>query len=133
MSITLTRIQCGTCGVEHAIPKVMHDAAYEEGGYWHCPNGHQRGYKTGEEKKRADEMRRERDLWKQRTARKDDEIARLEFQKAELKREKAAVKGQVTKLKNRSKAGVCPCCNRTFKQLAAHMKNKHPEYGEKAA
>lgn len=23
---------------------------------------------------------------------------------------------------------TCPCCKRTFKQLAAHMKNKHPEF-----
>jgi hypothetical protein len=25
--------------------------------------------------------------------------------------------------------GVCPCCNRTFQQLARHMKAKHPGYG----
>jgi hypothetical protein len=25
-------------------------------------------------------------------------------------------------------AGVCPCCKRTVKQLAAHMKEKHPEF-----
>lgn len=24
--------------------------------------------------------------------------------------------------------GVCPCCNRTFKQLARHMSIKHPDY-----
>lgn len=23
-------------------------------------------------------------------------------------------------------AGVCPCCNRTFQQLARHMASKHP-------
>lgn len=25
-------------------------------------------------------------------------------------------------------AGVCPCCKRTFQQLARHMKCKHPKY-----
>jgi len=125
MSIALTRIQCGTCGVEHAIPKAMYDNAVEEGGYWTCPNGHSRGFRTGEEKKRADAIRQERDRLKQLMAQMDDDIIRL-------KREKAAAHGQVTKLRNRSKAGVCPCCNRTFKQLAAHMKNKHPDFGKAA-
>ena len=32
--------------------------------------------------------------------------------------------------KNRVAASVCPCCKKTFKQLAAHMKNKHPNYAE---
>tara|TARA_Y100000310_G_scaffold338946_1_gene430083 strand:- start:1163 stop:1354 length:192 start_codon:yes stop_codon:yes gene_type:complete len=39
-------------------------------------------------------------------------------------------KGQVTKLKNRAKAGVCPCCNRTFQNLSRHMETKHPDFGE---
>ena len=25
--------------------------------------------------------------------------------------------------------GVCPCCTRTFPNLAAHMKTKHPDFG----
>lgn len=25
-------------------------------------------------------------------------------------------------------AGMCPCCRRTFKQLAEHMKSKHPDF-----
>lgn len=39
-----------------------------------------------------------------------------------------AEKAAKTRLKNRAKAGVCPCCNRTFKQLAAHMKTQHPNW-----
>lgn len=38
----------------------------------------------------------------------------------------------VEKKLNRVSAGTCPCCNRSFKQLAAHMKNKHPDYVDKA-
>jgi hypothetical protein len=29
--------------------------------------------------------------------------------------------------------GVCPCCNRTFEDLARHMKVKHREYSLAAA
>lgn len=41
-----------------------------------------------------------------------------------------AYKGVVTKQRKRSVAGTCPCCNRTFQQLARHMKSKHPKYEE---
>jgi hypothetical protein len=37
-------------------------------------------------------------------------------------------KAAKTRIKNRIKHGVCPCCTRTFANLAAHMKNKHPDY-----
>lgn len=43
---------------------------------------------------------------------------------------KYRVKGHLTRLKKRVAHGVCPCCKRTFKQLASHMKTKHPEYQE---
>ena len=39
-----------------------------------------------------------------------------------------AAKGQISKLKKRASAGVCPCCNRSFQNLRRHMGNKHPEF-----
>jgi hypothetical protein len=38
-----------------------------------------------------------------------------------------AARGQLTKFKKRVGRGVCPCCNRHFKDLARHMESKHPE------
>lgn len=122
----LTEIQCGTCGVWHALPTKMHETCIEEGGFWHCPNGHLRGYSEG--KKEREAVRRERDLLKQRVAQKDDEIKSLREQRQAAERQVAASKGQVTKLRNRAGAGVCPCCTRTFRQLTLHMKNKHPTF-----
>ena len=55
---------------------------------------------------------------------------RAQVREGVAKLKASAQKGVATRLKNRAKAGVCPCCTRTFKQLAAHMKNKHPEYTE---
>lgn len=40
----------------------------------------------------------------------------------------SAQRGVTTRIKNRVKHGVCPCCQRTFRQLAAHMKSKHPDF-----
>lgn len=39
-----------------------------------------------------------------------------------------ALRGHLTRTKKRIQHGVCPCCNRTFKNLARHMGTKHPTY-----
>jgi hypothetical protein len=113
----LTTMQCGTCGVWHAIPTVMYKTAVEEGGYWHCPNGHQRGFREG--RRERDAVLRERDRLKQMIA-QDDEIAA-----SRARCDKAAK--EIDRLKKRAKAGTCPCCKRTFSNMARHMKTKHPE------
>lgn len=51
---------------------------------------------------------------------------RLDYQERAVK----AAGTRASKLKLRAANGVCPCCNRTFKQLAAHMSSQHPKYAE---
>jgi hypothetical protein len=114
----LTALQCQTCGVWHAIPKAMHDNCVEEGGFWHCPNGHQRGYREGRKEREA--VRLERDRLKQRVSELNDTIA------LERASKEAAAK-KVKQLQKRAKAGVCPCCNRSFANMAAHMKTCHSD------
>jgi hypothetical protein len=61
--------------------------------------------------------------------RDEKENARRARQDAEyFQKSRNAYKGQVTRLKNRAAAGVCPCCNRHFTALERHMKTKHPEF-----
>lgn len=113
----LIELQCGKCGVWHAIPKAIHATCVEEGGFWHCPNGHSWGYREGRREREA--VRRERDQLKQRVAQLDDTVA------AERRaREDAETK--LRTVKRRAVAGVCPCCNRTFQNVQRHMKSKHP-------
>lgn len=116
--MTLLRISCAACGIEFAVPEHWNNKRHESGADFWCPNGHCLTY--GESA--ASKLRRERNRLKQQLAEKDDAIAHLE-------RSRAATQGQVTKLKKRAKAGVCPCCNRTFQNLARHMQNKHPDFG----
>lgn len=109
--------QCGTCGVFSTCPEVVYDQHRNEGGYHYCPNGHTWGWaKDGCEREK---LRRERDRLKQDAARLEDErraaIARAEQAEQANKR-----------LHKRASAGVCPCCNRTFTNMARHMKTKHP-------
>lgn len=113
----LVVMQCGTCSIWHAMPKMMYDTCVEEGGYWRCPLGHSRGYKEGRNEREA--VRRERDSLKQQMARVEEELAAA-------KRETEKARTETLNIKRRATAGVCPCCNRTFVNVQKHMKTKHP-------
>lgn len=112
--VQLVELECGTCGVCHCIPQSLYNKCKEEGGFWHCPNGHSRGFHEGS-------IRKERDRLKQQLAQKEDEIREEQTKRAEVER-------QMKRMQKRAKAGVCPCCNRTFTSMARHMQTKHPEF-----
>lgn len=124
----LYSLQCGTCGVWHAIPQVMYNAAKSEGGYWHCPNGHSRGFSEGSDKKKIQNL--EAELAAERE-RKLAALSQANSARAMLSTTRSQLKGTKTRLKNmkaRVANGVCPCCNRTFVDLQRHMHNKHPDF-----
>lgn len=117
---------CKTCGVVATCPTELHEQQRKSGGYHSCPNGHQWGW--SKEASEDEKVRRERDRLKQQLAQKDDEIRSQREQREAAERQAAARKGQITKLRNRVSAGVCPCCNRTVSQMAQHMASKHPGF-----
>lgn len=118
-----TSITCCKCGIEFWVPDHWHTKRKEDHEWFYCPNGHQQHF-VGETE--AERLRRERDRLQQRIAERDDEIKSLEG------RRRAAL-GQVTKLRNRVRNGVCPCCSRSFTNLRQHMETKHPDWKAEAA
>lgn len=135
---TLEAQPCPNCGIRFAAPASFFAARRKDCGKFYCPNGHVLSWHETD----ADRLRQERDLLKQRLAQKDDELKhkdqqiesiRSYWQDAEDRvshesRRVSAAKGQVTKLKNRAAAGVCPCCSRSFQNLKSHMATKHPAF-----
>lgn len=120
---SLVVIQCGACGVLFAIPKSLDDRNQRTGESWYCPNGHNRVYaQTTEQKlkKQLDEAKRCAAYFENRL---DDEKRSHEA----TVRSRAAMKGQVTKLKKSVQAGECPCCGKSFPNLKAHMCT-HPDF-----
>lgn len=116
VSVAMSDMECGECGIVFAVPEVWRAEKQRTGMGWFCPNGHSRVYRESDvdklRKQLADEQRRHTNT-----------LARLnEVQAAEQK-----VTKELKRVKKRVEAGVCPCCNRTFQQLARHMKMKHPE------
>lgn len=125
----LTLRQCPQCAVQFCMPKIIYEDCYDNGGFFSCPNGHSRGWSEGH--KERENIRRERDLLKQQVAQKNDEIKAKQRELEEERHQSSAIRAEVTKLKSRAKHGVCPCCNRQFKDLESHMNNKHPDFDPK--
>lgn len=105
-----------------------------------CPFGHQQHFCQDQGiRGQLDAVRRERDRLKQIAAQKDDDIL-AERERGDRANARAdhnansarAYKGVATKLKKRVVNGVCPCCNRHFRELESHMRTKHPDFPKAA-
>lgn len=118
--------QCGECGITFGFPKAVRDTRLQDLKTWYCPNGHPRVFNAGHTE--ADKLRRERDRLKQSVAYQLDCTRRAEEEAEHQKRRANGYKGHAARITKRAKAGVCPCCNRTFAQLARHMATQHPTF-----
>ncbi len=117
------------CGIQHAVPKSLrteqmraHNNGESPRGIY-CPLGHSHVPVGKSECER---------LHKSLHA----EVARTDQLRASLRDTEAslsATKGVVTRMKNRVRHGVCPCCKRQFKNLERHMSTKHPGFGDAQA
>lgn len=117
-------IECCKCGMLFSVSDNWDRHKRTTKDTFYCPNGDPQSYSVSS----LDKMRQERDRFKQQVAQRDDEV-RAANRRAETERRTAiAYKGQATKLRKRAKGGACPCCNRTFENLARHMKSKHANY-----
>lgn len=122
-TVDLVVVQC-TCGLLFGIPEMLNRSALKHrgggSGGWSisCPLGHTWHY-TDSAKDEEAKLREERER-----SHSANLVARLDQTQASL----SATKGVVTRMKRRASAGTCPCCNRTFQQLARHMETKHPSF-----
>jgi hypothetical protein len=109
--VMLVHIQCYKCGVVFGVPDELNQRHKQKGDSFYCPNGH------GQERALKDQLARAR-------GRLSTTRERLEF----VEHSRNSYRGHFNRIKRRVGNGVCPCCNRTFKDLARHMKSKHPSY-----
>ena len=121
--------ECCNCGVAFAMPEALYKRCKGDSDRWfYCPNGHRQHYTEGDIQK-AKRLQREAEqkLARERAAH-DQKAARLRDQRDRAENRRRAEKAAKTRIKNRVANGVCPCCNRTFKNLARHMASQHPDF-----
>jgi hypothetical protein len=116
-------VSCYTCGVRFGIEsKLYRRVVTDAKGSVYCPAcGHSTAWRESEDKKKIKELENKL-RWEA------EHSERLRQRRDELDASLKATRGVVTRLKYRTAAGVCPCCNRTFSQLARHMAHKHPDF-----
>lgn len=110
VTTTMHCLNCADCGLLFGFTKDFETRRREDHKTFYCPVGHSNYYSQESEAERLRKKLRGEELEKERA-----------------QREAAAAKEANTKLLKRVHNGTCPCCKRTFKQLAAHMKRKHPD------
>lgn len=128
---TLVAERCASCGIYFGFPESFEAVKRRTGATFYCPNGHPQVYpdkamletQLAELKKQVtrqiaerDQIQAQRDYYEQEATRKGRELKTVRTAK--------------TRMENRVKHGVCPCCNRSFVQLARHMASKHPDFGK---
>ena len=125
--VAMTLYDCAECGVWFALADATVTDAKKSGHSLQCPHGHGNVWhrtesvqqrELREARQRAE--RAEAEAARQRNAREWAE-KRAHGANIAAGKAKAALKRTITRVH----AGVCPHCNRTFKQLAAHMASKH--------
>ena len=118
INIKLHHVSCCVCGCVFGMEHDTYKMHVREHTDWFCPNGHQQHFITES---------REAQL-KRQLSHARDMLLTERNSKNYYKNSARAQKAAKTRLKNRVKNGVCPCCNRTFQNLARHIETKHPEF-----
>ena len=121
-TVVITAMQCPACGVHYGLDEDFRQRALEDSNRnWYCTNGHSIIFTESD----ADRERKAREEAERRLESERGWSRRLSDRLANTERSLSATKGQVTKLRNRAKNGVCAFCHRHFENVERHMKSKH--------
>lgn len=127
-SVVLTVVNCGCCGGTYAINERRRELCAEQGDGWTCPYCKcSWGYFNNSENER---LKKELERERKRKEWAEQEALRQREQRIAAEHKARAEKAAKTRIKNRVGHGVCPCCTRTFNNLARHMATKHPGYAK---
>ncbi len=118
-SVTLEKITCGSCAGTMALNQQWLEEKRRESGGFTCPYC---GIRRGWWKSESDRLREQLDAKARELV-----VSKCETSRERNLREHAEkMRAESDRKLRRVKVGVCPCCNRTFTNLARHMKTKHP-------
>ena len=122
---TFNVVSCYTCSAYFAITSSLYRRVVTKAeGSVYCPScGNQTYWGESDEKKKIKQLETE-------LRHKQVQIDREKQQTRIAKDQRDKSRKSHSKMRERVKNGVCPCCSRSFENLLRHMKTKHPEYGK---
>lgn len=113
-----TLVTCCECGIGFAMPDLYYQERKDDHRTFYCPSGHKQYFPEESEEER---LRRQLRSAEVRRISADD-------QRRAAERSANALRGHLTRLRNRIAAGVCPWCRRHFADVQRHVGTKHPEH-----
>ena len=127
LTLSFKPVTCCVCNRAFALEFHHENELRRSHGFFHCPDGHSQHFQAESdvEKLRREVVAKQAALY---GARADAEYQR--GQRRQVERRLSAQRGATKRIKNRVAHGVCPCCKRTFRQLAGHMRTMHPAFAE---
>lgn len=114
LTMTFRTVPCARCGIIFGVTQEFDDRKRNTHEGFFCPSGHSLSYPGESDAQRLADA-----------ARKLEESERRERLAVT---EKLRIQTDLRRLRKRIKNGVCPCCKRSFTNIHAHIKTKHPEY-----
>lgn len=128
---TLTVVDCARCGISFGITADFESRRREDHQSFCCPLGHTQSYSGRSDKEKEIARLQMEVVSKERSrAYHEEQAQRLSKSAETARRQAAAARGVVTKVKKRLGKGVCPCCNRYFRDLHQHMVGQHPDWAK---
>lgn len=126
---TLVTETCCNCGIVFGMTKGFQAEAIRQrrNKTFYCPNGHPQHYLGESDAQKLRNAQDELERQKARTQREVDQRNAAERSAQGFKIAASRARNERDRIKTRVQNGVCPCCQRTFQNLAKHMKTKHPE------
>lgn len=118
-------LDCYKCGGPIAMSEEMIASRKRDRKSFYCVAGHPQRFAG---KNEADKLREELALERKRKEWAQQEAQAQRDARGAAERQVRAQKAAKTRLKNRIAHGVCPCCQRTFQNLARHMTTRHPSW-----
>lgn len=120
---TLVHEECCNCHVVFGMESRHRQRLIDNGKSFYCPSGHEQHYSQSTVQKLKSQLEQE----SARLARERERRLGAEKESEYFRKSRDGMKGALVKAKKRAVAGVCPCCTRTFQNVARHMETKHPE------
>lgn len=126
--VTMETIVCYKCAIPFAVPSNYKQHLRDTRDAFYCPNGHEQAYTKSTESILKEKLEKQQQQYEERLAFTQKTLDYNKGKRFEAERKVIGQKIQVSKLKNRIKNGVCPCCNKHFTNLESHMKTQHANY-----
>lgn len=127
---TLVVEECCTCHMDFGVTRSFQRERRNDHAWFYCPVGHPQRYSGKSDLERT---KAELEAARKIAENERDWRRREQADRKRAERQRSAARGQITKIKRRVGHGVCPCCSRSFTDLARHMAGQHPEYADGGA